>query len=182
MSNDVVISKEELKPCPFCGGEAEYMNYGPEGQMIRCSECCAILDKDTKEQAIAAWNLRAAPETVSLEGVETYLKARREELVATVKRRSNGKRMFWSPSINKIGDEGVLIDKLLSDLRHLVAPVQPSLEINTSVFTTKAICDLRDVSWDLIYRLEEWVGGVESKQDEKIIDRAKQALSKLVKP
>lgn len=51
-------NEKALAGCPFCGGEAEYLNYGPEGQMIRCSDCCVIVDKDTKEQAIEAWNRR----------------------------------------------------------------------------------------------------------------------------
>ena len=117
--------------------------------------------------------LRAAPETVSLEGVETSL----ESLASLAEGGIIGQHLADFPGL-----VGRKIRRVISDLRRFVAPVQPSLEINTSVFTTKSVCDLRDVSWDLIYRLGEWVGGVESKQDEEIITKAKQALKKLVKP
>ena len=57
------IEKEyELKPCPFCGGEAVY----PEGltvggYWITCSKCGIEQGHGymTQEEAIAAWNRRA---------------------------------------------------------------------------------------------------------------------------
>ena len=56
---------EQLKPCPFCGGNA-FLSIGGEHFTIpECSQCGARLpaffgkDKDTK--AIAAWNRRHEP-------------------------------------------------------------------------------------------------------------------------
>lgn len=58
----------ELKPCPFCGGEAEYAHlkkrysrllgiYYP--QYIRCQVCSATSPvKVTSESARIAWNRR----------------------------------------------------------------------------------------------------------------------------
>jgi Lar family restriction alleviation protein len=60
-------SKEELKPCPFCGGEAEtayaindYNRWG-----AYCKGCGASVEAadwkgapDTEKAAIAAWNRR----------------------------------------------------------------------------------------------------------------------------
>ena len=52
---------KELKPCPFCGGEAEiemdenwYWNY-----YVFCQECKITTDYyETADEAIEAWNRR----------------------------------------------------------------------------------------------------------------------------
>ena len=54
----------ELKPCPFCGGEAELVDC-EAFFYVRCSnhdECKIFViteDMETKEDAIAIWNRRA---------------------------------------------------------------------------------------------------------------------------
>ena len=52
----------ELKPCPFCGGEAEIYDgiiFGSRQYEPRCVKCeCAIGLYDTEEQAAVAWNRR----------------------------------------------------------------------------------------------------------------------------
>ena len=64
MSNNI-----ELKPCPFCGGEA-FLNFDPEAVEdtfgrkwafnVFCGNCCATTGICwSKEQAIEAWNRRA---------------------------------------------------------------------------------------------------------------------------
>lgn len=61
---------EELKPCPFCGGEAEHFG-GGGNHCIRCTVCevtnetlkrgSMVFDAyRTAEEAAAAWNARAA--------------------------------------------------------------------------------------------------------------------------
>ena len=52
--------KKELKHCPFCGGELpKTIEYG-DGWYVRCCECNAETDtKETEEEAIEAWNMRA---------------------------------------------------------------------------------------------------------------------------
>lgn len=55
----------ELKPCPFCGGEAKIVTYRNEYSRINptlvgCSVCktqTALYDK--RKEAIKAWNRRA---------------------------------------------------------------------------------------------------------------------------
>jgi Lar family restriction alleviation protein len=53
---------EELKPCPFCGT--------PEPQLaqpratvgwwvIECRDCPALMEEETEEAIVAAWNTRA---------------------------------------------------------------------------------------------------------------------------
>lgn len=63
---DVFNETEELKPCPFCGGEAE-INYGMTYGFSylyepRCSSCGCMLDTySTEGEAIEAWNRRVDP-------------------------------------------------------------------------------------------------------------------------
>ena len=62
-------SMPELKPCPFCGGEAEYAHLKKRRvrhigiccpSYIRCKVCCATSPvKINTENAIEAWNRRA---------------------------------------------------------------------------------------------------------------------------
>ena len=60
----------ELKPCPFCGGEASLgeknMGRGVYGAVVRCTNCgceskaySARLDWCANEMATEAWNRRA---------------------------------------------------------------------------------------------------------------------------
>ena len=51
----------ELKPCPFCGGEADIVVYGATGEhTIECLTCGAEgATEYDKAEAIEAWNTRA---------------------------------------------------------------------------------------------------------------------------
>lgn len=60
-------SIEGLKPCPFCGGDAEFTNGGYWGRelfKVRCNhkDKCVILPETgayfIKQQAAEAWNRR----------------------------------------------------------------------------------------------------------------------------
>lgn len=58
-----------LLPCPFCGGEAEVCSGMPSPvdsdlvghPFVRCDECSLVLPGNTKQSAVAAWNLRSLP-------------------------------------------------------------------------------------------------------------------------
>ena len=53
--------RKALKPCPFCGGEADYRNFGSDGQMIVCSDCESGTGfKNTEAEVISSWNHRPA--------------------------------------------------------------------------------------------------------------------------
>ena len=48
-----------LLPCPFCGGEAISRGSDYEGYWVTCKGCMAFpYKKNTREQAIEAWNTR----------------------------------------------------------------------------------------------------------------------------
>lgn len=58
---------EELKPCPFCGGEARRFDFDYDtddpnfgGSMIECSHCeaCTAVEFDRKETLYDRWNNR----------------------------------------------------------------------------------------------------------------------------
>ena len=57
----------ELKPCPFCGGEAELVHPRGGTYIVGCSnEDCPIwcgLAFNTKEHAVKFWNTRTPKET-----------------------------------------------------------------------------------------------------------------------
>lgn len=54
-----------LKPCPFCGGEAESGRGRRLAWVVACREpgCYARMECGTRERAEALWNHRAASET-----------------------------------------------------------------------------------------------------------------------
>ena len=62
------IMSEKLKPCPFCGGEAEPKSsvdtFGHEGFFyVLCRKCYARTDHyETGAEVIEAWNRRANEE------------------------------------------------------------------------------------------------------------------------
>lgn len=80
----------DLKPCPFCGGKAEFGknqrtdNSGKGFYFVQCLECHARATNiggtsfDTEEKAVKAWNSRVNDDALSL--VTHRLNASREHL------------------------------------------------------------------------------------------------------
>ena len=54
---------EELKACPFCGGEAKIIN--DNGFMVKCKQCLANHGWWTREKATKNWNTRTQPEVLA---------------------------------------------------------------------------------------------------------------------
>ena len=51
---------EKLKPCPFCGGEAEFRGGSSTTPYIRCKECGGrTMSSFDSAKLRAAWNRRA---------------------------------------------------------------------------------------------------------------------------
>lgn len=54
-----MINNIELKPCPFCGGEAQVLNV-VHHYMVCCTKCYGMVGLFDKERsAIKAWNRRS---------------------------------------------------------------------------------------------------------------------------
>lgn len=51
----------ELKPCPFCGGKAEMLNYSPSEWLVYCPACQGMVEqwRKTEQEAVEQWNRRA---------------------------------------------------------------------------------------------------------------------------
>jgi len=53
----------EMKPCPFCGAEADFLNFAQGWRVVCYTDGCANSSLQPyfslKKQAIAAWNRRA---------------------------------------------------------------------------------------------------------------------------
>lgn len=66
----------ELKPCPFCGGEANSFGYGSKFSVVHCNNyanCTMKPEINTKismADAVTAWNTRAVPEGYALVPLE----------------------------------------------------------------------------------------------------------------
>lgn len=54
------MSEVRLLPCPFCGGEAEMLNYSENEYLVTCTECSGMVEKwrKTEAEAIEQWNKR----------------------------------------------------------------------------------------------------------------------------
>ena len=79
---------EELKKCPFCGGEAEVRPFLHQ-YVIGCTQCSgAMMPFNTKEEVIEAWNTRKPMELIVEKLEEEKKKARKgcESPISTLDR------------------------------------------------------------------------------------------------
>lgn len=95
----------ELKPCPFCGGEARTHYHSLEQTWsVECGQCSCMMPYVglTEADAIAAWNHRPAEQALRIEGARMML----EKLQAVAE-------------VEVYSDEGVqwMLDRLVSLIR-----------------------------------------------------------------
>ena len=83
-----------LKPCPFCGYEADYHETYHRNHRIGCTGCKIIICGDTKEEVFSKWNRRAMPEYPKVEW-RGHLAYVNDELIGDVSRRGS----IWRPSL-----------------------------------------------------------------------------------
>lgn len=74
----------DLKPCPFCGGDADLVCAGPGNWYARCRVCVAATDDGSKERAVERWNKRTEPPTIR-DLRERSVRARKDEAEACAK-------------------------------------------------------------------------------------------------
>ena len=83
---------DEVKKCPFCGGEVKRIdieqgeNFG--GSCVECQQClaCSKVEFGQKDTFIEAWNTRAEETKLraEVEGVYEYLRGRRLTIEASI--------------------------------------------------------------------------------------------------
>lgn len=67
-----------LRPCPFCGGDAEILNIedgeNAGGSCVSCTRCQASsnVEFEFKENFVSNWNRRTSPERSALKGLTEH--------------------------------------------------------------------------------------------------------------
>lgn len=69
------MNEDELKPCPFCGGEVEIEQTGKNELRVRCKECHMGLKQKVLRKSLEwleetlrnSWNTRPSPSVESVE-------------------------------------------------------------------------------------------------------------------
>ena len=111
----------ELKPCPFCGGEAEILTaesmHGGYLFGIMCNDCRSRGDVfDTEAEAIKAWNTRADDQSQAA----AYWQRMYEETVRERTCRNNAKspRTFWCSECDCAVENWTDVGGTLMSVRH----------------------------------------------------------------
>jgi len=65
----------QLKPCPFCGGPAEWKSGGPGCAWISCKQCPAETGDGSIQRVKDAWNRRADIAALQSQARESALEA-----------------------------------------------------------------------------------------------------------
>lgn len=91
---------DELKPCPFCGGEAIlFTTLTGQKHFVECPECGAGFDQDylwsdTKEQAKSKWNTRQ-PQGINWQPIDSFVIE--ENINKNILLLAKNKQLFYAP-------------------------------------------------------------------------------------
>jgi Lar family restriction alleviation protein len=75
------INTEALKPCPFCGSQANIETNG-YASWVACTQCQCTGDDGSQDTVIAAWNKRASPPVTPVDEQKVRDEALQEALHA----------------------------------------------------------------------------------------------------
>ena len=81
---------DELKPCPFCGGKAEWRSGGPGCSWITCTSCPAETADGSIRRIRDVWNTR----TNSIPSPEALIRAALEVAAEKAKNKLDQKQLF----------------------------------------------------------------------------------------
>jgi len=123
-----MTNKPELKPCPFCGGEAEFYPNDIEGEenwVECCNAKCQATNgyvRRTPEEALSAWNTRSEPAAPSLDEVEREICSMRKTIAVAGKHPDFVVRIDILKSILDARDNSNFLEKAMwSALAFLIA-------------------------------------------------------------
>ena len=105
----------ELKPCPFCGGEAEIERYGCTrfSTAYRCQDCGCSLETSETFNHGREWNTRAAPVVPELVRYEPdYAVDFRSVTTAYMQSNAGGEYVLYSQAAEIIASKDKEINKL----------------------------------------------------------------------
>ena len=68
------MTEPKLKPCPFCGGEAEvWVSDVTDRAIVYCTVCDAQISiRPTEQEAIEAWNKRVPQRTATMKVYDSF--------------------------------------------------------------------------------------------------------------
>ncbi|WP_273772898.1 Lar family restriction alleviation protein [Brucella intermedia] len=133
----------ELKPCPFCGGEAKHMVWGGGGLVasvphskVCCTECRMttgpVQKHEDGDRAIERWNTRPAPAATDT-GLETVA----ENLARTIWGYFKGgpDAIAWFDNNKSLGGPAWLIEQCRSRAEELLAAKDEKIAIWRKLWT-----------------------------------------------
>ena len=107
-----------LKPCPFCGGEAERIDIPAEhddienagASCIQCSRCVAstALHFDRKENLESSWNDRK-PAPLALEGMTMQIES--NQIAKMFRALAKGQMSGWRVGGYRLADIAMVLDQ-----------------------------------------------------------------------